>query len=69
MRTLIAALAALAVATVAMAASSTDGQSPAPKHTRAPPHCKAGVSKQCGKACIPLKRTCNITSDAGGDAH
>jgi hypothetical protein len=66
MRTLIAAFASLAVASAAMAATPTapDGQSPPSKHTRAPPHCEAGVSKLCGKGCIPVKRTCNIQSDS-----
>jgi hypothetical protein len=66
MRTLIAALAVLSIASVAVAAKSTasdDGTTP--KH-RAAPHCHEGKSKQCGHACIPLKRTCNITGEDDG---
>jgi Spy/CpxP family protein refolding chaperone len=69
MRTLIAALAALAVASVATAASTSDGQNPPPKHPRAAPHCEAGVSKLCGKGCIPLKRTCNVATDSSPTGH
>lgn len=50
---------ATSAASAGVAAAASTGAAAAAAPAKAPPTCKAGKTKLCGKACIPVAKTCS----------